>query len=432
MTKRIFSIIILLWSSQMAYSQAVNGDLKTLINQSFSYFPQFKELDQALDVAGKQIDLAKSAGLPSIEADGNYRYTNPVSEINIANGDQSLHFQIMPNNSYSTMLNARYTLLDFGTVKANVARAKVALQYANTNIAYNQSQMAFQVASLYYQIAYIKKAIAIQDSVIAFLAANKKDTEIKLKNGDAIKYDVLSIQSGIDLENNHKIDLQNSLDKQYALMEYTTGMKWTSSPADFNFPLVSQGNPDQTLESAQEKNPEFLLLKNRIDMAEADLKQSKTGGRPSLSLLAGTGYANGYTPEIDKARYTYNAGVTLSIPIYQGGRAKKQVSLSQSQLQQTKLSEESLNNTYKKDIEQTLIDIKSNASSLLNSAAQIKEAKEAQKLAQSRFRNGIGTNLELTNASTNVQRALLRNLQYEYQLCQAELTLAKLSGVKYW
>jgi len=31
-----------------------------------------------------------------------------------------------------------------------------------------------------------------------------------------------------------------------------------------------------------------------------------------------------------------------------------------------------------------------------------------------------------------VQRAMLRNLQYEYQLCIAELTLAKLSGVKYW
>jgi outer membrane protein len=432
MIKRIFSIIGLLWISQAAYSQESTGELKKLINQSFSYFPQFKELDQAVQVSENQIALAKSVGLPSIDANGNYRYTHPVSEINLGNGDQALHFQIMPNNNYSTMLNASYTLWDFGMVKADVARAKAGLRYAKTNIAYNQSQMAFQVANLYYQIAYLKKAIEIQDSVIDFLLANKKDTEIKLKNGDAIKYDVLSIQSGIDQENNRKIDLQNSLDKQYALMEYTSGVKVSTSPADFNFPLTNQENLENLLASAKDNNPEFLLQHDRIGMAEAELAQSKTGGRPSLSVMAGTGYANGYTPDIDKARYTYNAGVTLNIPIYHGGRAKKQVILSQSQVQQSKLAAESLNNTYRKDMEQALIDVKSNASSLLNANAQIKEAKEAQKLAQSRFRNGIGTNLELTNASTNVQRALLRNLQYEYQLCMARLTLAKLSGEKYW
>ena len=432
MIKRIFSIIGLLWISQAAYSQESTGELKKLINQSFTYFPQFKELDQAVQVSENQIDLAKSAGLPAIDANGNYRYTNPVSEINLVNGDQALHFQIMPNNNYSTMLNASYTLWDFGIVRADVARAKAGLRYAKTNIAYNQSQMAFQVANLYYQIAYLKKAIEIQDSVISFLLANKRDTEIKLKNGDAIKYDVLSIQSGIDQENNRKIDLQNSLDKQYALMEYTSGMKVSTSPADFNFPLINKENLENVLASAKDNNPEFLLLNDKIGMAEAELAQSKTGGRPSLSVMAGTGYANGYTPDIDKARYTYNAGVTLNIPIYHGGKAKKQVTLSQSQVQQSKLAAESLNNTYRKDIEQALIDVKSNASSLLNANAQIKEAKEAQKLAQSRYRNGIGTNLELTNASTNVQRALLRNLQYEYQLCLARLTLAKLSGEKYW
>jgi len=430
--KRIYSIIALLSFSLAAHSQESSAELKTLINQSFTYFPQFKELDQALTVAENQIQLAKSSGLPSVQATGSYQYMNPVSQITIPNGNLPIDFQIMPNNNYSGMLNANYTLWDFGVVKANVASANAGLQYAKTNIAFNQSQMAFQVANLYYQITYLQKAIAIQDSVINFLVANKKDTEVKLRNGDAIKYDVLSIQSSIDLENNRKIDLQNNLDKQYALMEYSTGIKINTGAANFDFPIRSQPNVENALGNAKEKNPEFLLLKNRIGLAEAALEQSKTGGRPSLNVMAGTGFANGYTPDIDKAKYAYNAGVTLNIPIYQGGRAKKQVRLSQSELMQTKLTEERLNNTYKKDIEQALIDIKSNQSSLLNAKAQIKEAKEAQKLAQSRYKNGIGTNLELTNASTNVQRAMLRNLQYAYQICIAELTLAKLSGLKYW
>lgn len=431
--KRLFSIIFIISLSSVLRGQDKTDDLKVLINQSFTYFPQFRELGQALDIEQQRIELAKAAGLPSIQATGNYRYSNPVSEINIPAGDQLLSFQIMPKSTYSTNVNASYTLWDFGVVKASVDRAKAGLQYAKDNLEYNQNQMAFQVANIYYQIAYLKAAISIQDSVINFLQANKKDTEIKFKNGDALKYDVLSIQSSIDQENNRKIDLLNSLNKQYALMEYTTGVKVSTDPSGFKFPVsADQVNAELALENAQNSNPEFRLTRDRIKQAEAELQLSRTNGKPSLVMNAGTGYANGYTPDINQFRYGYNAGVTLNIPIYQGGRAKKQRRLSQSQLTQTQFSEETLNNTFRKDIRQAMIDITSNTSSLMNSKEQVNEAKEAQKLAQSRYRHGVGTYLELTNASTNVQRAQLSNLQYEYQLCIAQLGIARLTGLKYW
>jgi len=431
--KRLFSIFLFITCSTAAFAQEQSGGLKMLINQSFTWFPAFKELGQAVDVEQQRIELAKSNGLPSVQATGSYNYLHPVSEITIPGGDQPLQFQIMPNNNYKAMLNASYTLWDFGVVKANVERAKAGLQYAKDNVQYNQNQMAFQVANIYYQIAYLKAAISIQDSVLQFLGSNKKDTEIKYKNGDALKYDVLSIQSSIDQENNRKIDLQKSLDKQYALMEYTTGTRISDSPADFNLPVDGiTGSQDEALENAQRSNPEFRLLNDRIAQAEAELAVSKTGGKPSLTVGAGTGYATGYTPEIDKFRYNYTAGVTLNIPIYQGGKARKQVSLARSQSAQTKYAQETLNNTFRKNIEQALIDINSNRSSLVNAQAQIKEAKEAQKFAQSRFRNGTGTNLELVNASTNVQRAELTKLQYEYQLCVAQIEIARLTGLKYW
>jgi outer membrane protein TolC len=68
----------------------------------------------------------------------------------------------------------------------------------------------------------------------------------------------------------------------------------------------------------------------------------------------------------------------------------------------------------------------------VNAGGQVTEAREAQKLAQSRYKNGIGTNLELTSASTNVQKAELTKLQYEYQLCLAQVEMARLTGIKYW
>lgn len=165
------------------------------------------------------------------------------------------------------------------------------------------------------------------------------------------------------------------------------------------------------METARVNNPEFKLINDQIKQAEAALNVSQTGGKPSLTTNSGSGYANGYAPEIDRFKFNYTAGVTLSISIYKSGAAKKQVRLSRSQLEQSKFAEQSLENTYRKDIQQAIIDVNSNRSSLVNSLRQVNQAKEAQKLAQSRYKNGIGTNLELTNASTNVKKASLTHLQ---------------------
>lgn len=432
MKSSIYIFFIFFYCS-IACAQSAPGDLSVLINHSFNYFPQLKELEQAIDVEQQRIAIAKSAGLPSFQAMGTYNYINPVSEISIPAAEQSLSFQIMPKNNYKASVTGSYTLWDFGLVKAGVDRAKAGLRLTKDNLDYQKNQMAAQVSNIYFQIAYLKAAIQIQNSVISFLESNKKDTEIKYKNGDALKYDVLSIQSSIDQENNRKIDLQTSLDKQYILMEYTTGMKMDKAPYDFSFQVQGlEEDAEQSLEQAWNYNPEFKILKDKIAQAEAELALSRTGGKPSLTLNAGTGYTNGYAPDIDRFRYNYTAGVTLNIPIYQGGKAKKQERLSLSQLKQSQLARETLNNTFSSHIKQVLTDINSNRSSLVNASGQVTEAKEAQKLAQSRYKNGIGTNLELTSASTNVQKAELTKLQYEYQLCAARIEMARLTGIKYW
>ena len=101
-------------------------------------------------------------------------------------------------------------------------------------------------------------------------------------------------------------------------------------------------------------------------------------------------------------------------------------------LTQNKLAIETLTSDYKRDIQQALIDIQSNQERINNTKGQIEQAQTAEALAASRFKNGVGTNLEITNAATNLARAQFSRLQYEYQLCLAKTELVKLLGYKYW
>lgn len=406
----------------------VNNDLKNLINHSFGYFPKLKEAANTVITAEDKIALTQTASNPTVGAQAGYLYMAPVSKFALPGSTEV--FKFVPNHNYTTSVNANYVLADFGRIKANVERAKIDLQFAKDNIELIKSQLANQVATIYYNMVYLQKAISIQDSVLNFLNENKKIVQSKLNDGEALKIDLLNIQANIDNEENRKVDLKNSLQKQINLLNYTTG---TNAQAGNNFDFgIATVNSQTALDSSVNNNLDFKIAKDKINQANGDISIAKLIDKPSITMNGGLGFKNGYIPDIYNVQFNGLAGITLNIPLYSGGRTKQQVKLQEHLVQQQQLALESLNANYKKDIAQAMTDIQTNIERIGNTQSQIDQAKYAQQLAAIRFKNGVGTNLELTNASTNVQRAEFSKLQYQYQLCISKLELAKLMGYQYW
>ncbi len=426
MKKYIITLITVGTFSTSFGQVTINSELKNLINQSFTYFPKIREVEKNVAIAESKVSLTETYNAPNVNAVGNYTYVDPISKVNFGGGD--LLFQ--PNNNVNAAVNGFYNLYDFGKVKANIEKSKDDLQFAKHNVELAKIQLANQVTQIYYNIIYLKKAIIIQDSIISFLNDNKKIVDAKLKDGDALRIDVLNIETQINEEQNRKVDLQNTLDKQYILLQYTTGIKLqTITKFDFDVNLT---DANAALSNAQSNNIDFVLAKDRIKQAETDLAIAKLTDKPNVALNAGAGFRNGYQPEIFQFRFNYLAGITLNVPLYTGGKAKQQVKLSENIVKQNQLAVETLNSNYKKDIEQALTDISSNLDRIKNTQNQIDQAKYAQRLAANRFKNGVGTNIELTNTATATARIQLMELRYQFQLCLSRVELAKLMGYTYW
>lgn len=428
MKKKGLIFIVAVISVVNCYAQVrVNNELKNLINSSFTYFPKVKEVENAVSTAQQKIELAKTASMPEASFSAGYDYVKPKVNVDFPGIGV---FQFAPVNNVNFNAGASYTLYDFGRVKANVQKSKDELLSAQHNVDLVKNQLAYQVANIYYNIIFFKKAIDIEDSVLKFLNDNREVTDSKLKNGDALKIDLLNIQANIDAEQNRKVDLQNSLQKQYNLLQYTTGLlQNTGTNFDFEIGLIDTLT---ALSVAQTNNVDFMLAKDKVTESKNDLSISKLNHLPSINTHAALGYKNGYFPDVNTIKFNYMAGIGVSIPLYTGGRNKQNVKLQELLVKQNELAIETLSSTYQKDINQTITDINSNYERIKNTKGQIEVAQYAEQLAAIRYQQGVGTNLELTNASTNVQRAEFTKLQYEYQLCLAKLEWAKLMGYKYW
>lgn len=65
------------------------------------------------------------------------------------------------------------------------------------------------MAQVYYGIVFLNKSVDVQNEQIKLLEANEKLIGDKIKNGDALKFDLLSTQVKKNMALNRLIDFTN-------------------------------------------------------------------------------------------------------------------------------------------------------------------------------------------------------------------------------
>jgi len=422
--RKTLIIALLFFVVRHAHAQA-NTELNTLIRGSFTYFPRIKELNKAEELSEMRIEVAQTGYLPSVTGVASYTYLNPISQKEFVvgpNETQLLKFQ--PYNNYNVNVGVTQLIWDFGKTKAQVEKAKADLLASRQNIESGKLQLASQVAGIYYSMIYLKRAAQVQDSAISSYEANLRMVEGKIKQGDALQIDLSTIKNNIDQEKNRKVEFLRLYERQAALMRYSTGQSAEPGIAEFDFKTPVAGD--------LANNPDVLAANERISSARADLKYARTNRLPSLNFQGGAGFRNGYQPDINPNRFNYLAGVTLGVPIFQGGRLNRSYGLASKSMELNELSKATLTSTLLKDLESTQSDLKAYDEQIKNSAGQTDVANETLRLTEVRYKQGVATYLDLINASTNLQRANLNRLQYEYQRTLSQVEMCRLLGVRFW
>ena len=211
-------------------------------------------------------------------------------------------------------------------------------------------------------------------------------------------------------------------------MTYATGVEKVNESELAS--SIKNYTPEEALQLAIMNNPSLAIAKDKVGIAKAELEVSKLNSRPYVGLKASVGSRNGYLPAIQDQRFNYNAGIGLSVPLFNGGKIKQAVKIHEQGLAIQETGATALLHDFEKDIKAAIIDIESNQNRIKNASTQIEQATLAQKLSNAKLLNGTTTPVELTSTNADYQRALLNQLQYQYQLCNAKLELAKLMGLE--
>lgn len=172
--------------------------------------------------------------------------------------------------------------------------------------------------------------------------------------------------------------------------------------------------------AALDKRPEILQARANLEAADHALSAARSSNAPALSGQAGwTGRDTSLFPD-----YGYfNAGVVLSLTLSDGGAAAGRIEQAEAAGETLRSEYLLAEQTVVRDVSTSYLALQNAKQALVTAEAEVESAKEAHRLAQGRYRAGVGLLLDVLDAQSAVLRAETNAVNAQSVLNQARASI---------
>jgi outer membrane protein TolC len=182
---------------------------------------------------------------------------------------------------------------------------------------------------------------------------------------------------------------------------------------------------ETALERAYSSRPDYQAAIQQVLSAEKFRGAATAEHLPSLALSVNDG-AGGVN--ITNSRNVYSAGVTLTVPIFAGGRAHADALQAEATLRQSRQQLENLRGQIDYDVRAALLDLNSAADQVAVAKLNLDLANQTLDQARDRFTAGVTDNLEVVQAQDAVAAANESYIASLYAHNVAKVELARAIG----
>ena len=180
------------------------------------------------------------------------------------------------------------------------------------------------------------------------------------------------------------------------------------------------------VESARTRRPELAQLDKLIAASEANVGAAQASRRPTLSAFASTQWgpdSSDWTPQP-----SWSAGLQLSWNLFDGGRAAAEIKIARANLRATVAQRDGLLVSLTSGLETARARILANAANSEASTEAVTAAQAALRLAEARYAQGLGSQIEVADAQAAVTVAQGNLVVAEWQLADAWAQLRRATG----
>ncbi|NHZ39137.1 efflux transporter outer membrane subunit [Massilia sp. CCM 8693] len=392
--------------------------------------PGVKASAQRLVQAQAQMGNLRAALSPSVNVSTSVANSRSSAETSqgLALGHRSIE-----GNNYFVGGSLSYELDLWGRVKRVVEAADAQALAAQDDRDGVILLLSAQVASTYWQLRGMDAELAILKNALATRGESQQLVEARFNAGLTNELDVsrARIERG-----NAEADL-HEVQRQRNLLEHSLATLVGVSPSA---PLIAA--MDKLELPAPPSIPVGLpatLLAQRPDLASsvaglraanAQVAVSEGAFYPSLTLTGNFGFASESLRNLaDSGARQFSIGpLALSLPLFDGGRNKANLAMSQARYAEARANHETKLLTALREVEDALSDVQQRQRQGEVQAQSQQAAARAYLVAQARYERGLSTYLDVTDAQRSSLNADRAAAQIRTQRLLASVAVARSLG----
>lgn len=408
-----YSAVFIIFVISSVFGETIQIDLNKAMDLAMSNNESYRIAKKELDRANSQVIEAASGALPTITGGLTYLRNWKVPTGVFQFGDQQVTVRFGTSNTYTADLTLDQTLYSGGKTFAALKIAGLYKKLSRETVRKAGQDLKLQVYQSYYG-AVLAGEIYRSSSQSLDLAMDNLDVVSKMNSqGLASEYDLL--RARVEVANLKPIVTKSKTGSEVAVsaLKNLLGINAADEvelEADFDStrfiipPVDVSGSENELIK----ERPEVKISRYTAEGRKKAISLSTSDYRPSLHFSTSLQYQAQFDQGNifnEKWYRSLNSVLSLSVPIFDSWKTPSRVKQARIDYMQSELQDEAVRKAMVLDLEQSYgkyLEARENLSAQGNA---VELARRGLDIANVRFENGVGTQLEVADARLQLRLA---------------------------
>lgn len=417
--------------------------LQEAIDYAWINSTQIKNAQIEIADAEEQIVERRSVGLPQLSAELNYqrylevpRQVLPEAFVQLIqalnpNEEVSREAAFFAQNNFTAGINLDAMIFD-GSYFTALKAAKAYREYVQTDLKVQKREVKNRVVDAYLPVLLVNENLKLLDKNIDNLNKLLFETRQSYEAGFVEQLDVDRLELSLLNLQTERENLKRQKELALSSLKFTMGF-----PVDQ--PLVVEEEikdllsevPDEELVQKVDyaARPEVRLIDQGLNLADLNVKVNKVAYLPTLRGYGA--YQQQYQGNTSEDAFwapNFYVGLRLNVPIFDGLNKKAKIQRAKLERDQTQNQKEELLNSITLEVNAARINYINAQKRLENQQKNLDLAERIYETTQIKYREGVGSSLEVTNAEQSLYETQSNYTQALYDTMVARFELDRALG----
>jgi TolC family type I secretion outer membrane protein len=333
---------------------------------------------------------------------------------------------------YGPSIALNYLLLDFGGRSGSVETARQSLFAAN--LAHNATlqNTVLQAEVAYFTYMANLALLAAQRSAVADAQANLTAAQRRNTVGLATIADVLQARTALSQEQLNLETIQGNLQAARGSLASALGLpanlpfELEPLPAEIPVGMITQ-SVDSVINDALRHRPDLAAARAQAAAASAQVRVARSAYLPSLTV--GSDAARTYSSPPTFAGPSYRVALGVAIPIFDGFSRQYDVAAARAQADAASAFADQARQDVITQVFVSYYALQTAERRVATADDLLATAQQSERVAAGRYREGVGSIIDLLTAQTALANARAQQVQSRWQWYTALAQLARDAGV---